>query len=72
MVRPLEYSPIHLSLEEVTVHAGHKVLMEVDDNTLLIIGNPRGILDQQLRPHGINLLNIIITLINYIKLNVIK
>jgi len=28
-----EYStspPIHLSLEEVAVHAGHKVLMEVD------------------------------------------
>jgi hypothetical protein len=26
----IEYAPIHLSLEEVAVRTGHKVLMEVD------------------------------------------
>ncbi len=41
--------------------AGHKVLMEVDDNSSLIVGNPQGILGQP-----IHLLNInIVTLINY-------
>jgi hypothetical protein len=50
MVRPIEKAPICLSLEEVTVRAGHKVLMEVDDNISLIVGNPQGISDQQLRP----------------------
>jgi hypothetical protein len=39
---------ICLSFEEVSVHAGHKVWMEVDI-ILLIVGNPQGILDQQLR-----------------------
>jgi hypothetical protein len=39
-----------------------------------IVGDPQGILDQQLRQHSIHLLNtviaiIIITLINYILLN---
>jgi hypothetical protein len=29
---PIEYAPIHLSLEEVATHAGHEVLMEVDFN----------------------------------------
>jgi hypothetical protein len=29
-----------MSLEEVAVHAGCKVLIEVDDNILLIVGNP--------------------------------
>jgi hypothetical protein len=38
-------------LEEVAVGAGHKVLMEVDDNILLLIDNPQGILHHQLRPH---------------------
>jgi hypothetical protein len=37
-------------LEEAAVHAGHEVLMEVDDNILLIAVNPQGILDEQLRP----------------------
>jgi hypothetical protein len=31
MVGQIDYSPMHLSLEEVNVCAGHKVLMEVDD-----------------------------------------
>ncbi len=34
-----------MSLEEVAVCAGHNFLMEVDDKSLLIDGNPRGILD---------------------------
>jgi hypothetical protein len=52
-------------LEEVAVHAGHEVLMEVDDNILRIVSNPQRILVQQLRPHAINLLNIIIILHTY-------
>jgi hypothetical protein len=31
--------PIHLSLEKVVVCTGHKVLMEVDDYNLLIVGD---------------------------------
>jgi hypothetical protein len=30
MVRPIEAAPIHLSLQEVAVCAGHNVLMVVD------------------------------------------
>jgi hypothetical protein len=41
------------------VYAGHEVSTEVDDNTLLIVGDPRGILDQQLRSRPINISNII-------------
>jgi hypothetical protein len=37
-------------LEEAIVHAGREILMEVDDNILLIVGDPRKILDQHLRP----------------------
>jgi hypothetical protein len=33
--------------------------MEVDDNILPIVGNPQGILDQQLLPHLIHLMGII-------------
>jgi hypothetical protein len=36
MVRHTEKVPIHLSLEQVSVYAGQKVLMEVDNNILLI------------------------------------
>jgi hypothetical protein len=52
-------SVICLSLEEVSMYAGHKVLMKVDDNILLIVCSPCGILDQQLRLHPILLINII-------------
>ncbi len=38
--------------------------MEVDDNVSLIAGDPQGILNQQLWPRPIVLINIIITLIN--------
>jgi hypothetical protein len=44
MVGPKDYAPICLSLEEVTVRAGHEVLTEVDDNNVLIVGDPQGIL----------------------------
>jgi len=39
-----------LSLVEVTVRACHNFLKEVDDNILLIVGKPQGILKQQLKP----------------------
>ncbi len=46
-------------MEVVPVRAGHEVLMEVDNNMLLIVGNLQGILEKHLRPHPISLLNII-------------
>ncbi len=62
----------HLSLEEVAVRAGHKVLMDVDDKILLIVGIPQGNLDQQLMPHPIHFLNIIFITLNIcIKLYII-
>jgi hypothetical protein len=39
------------------LHAGHEVLIKIDDISALIVDNPQGILAQQLRPHQINLLN---------------
>jgi hypothetical protein len=45
LVRPIEYATIYLSFEEVAVHAGKKVLVKVDNNILLIVGNSQGILD---------------------------
>ncbi len=44
--------------------------MEVDDNISLIVGDPWGILDKQLRPRPINkLFNIVNSLvIDYVKL----
>jgi hypothetical protein len=33
-------------LVKVAVRAGHKVLMEVDDNISLIVGNSQGILEK--------------------------
>jgi hypothetical protein len=45
LVRPIEKSHISLSLEEVTVCAVHKVLMEVNNDILLIVGNPQGMLN---------------------------
>ncbi len=57
-----------MSLEEVAVCTGHKVLMEIYNNILLIVGKLQGILYKQLRPHRVHFLNIIFMLINYIKL----
>jgi hypothetical protein len=59
MVRPIELAPTHVSLEEVALCAGHKVLMlltyisQIDDD-------PQWILDQQLRPHLLNIITIIL------------
>jgi hypothetical protein len=36
-----------LSLEEVAVHAGHKVLMEVDKIGVAIVGDSQGILGKR-------------------------
>jgi len=56
-------SSIHLSLENVIVHASHKELMKV-----LIVGISQGILDLQLWPHPVHFLNITIVIFtNYIK-----
>jgi len=71
MNRPMEQVPIHMSLEKVDVRAGHDVRMEVDDNISLIVVNPHGIFDQQLRSRPIHLLNIIIILIDYMIINII-
>jgi hypothetical protein len=59
MVRPFDY------VLSVTVHAGHKVLIEVDDNCELLAGDPQGIWGKLLRPRPIQSLDVIITLINY-------
>jgi len=37
-----------MCLEEVAVHAGHEVMMEVENNISLIVGDSRGILDSSL------------------------
>ncbi len=55
---------VHLSLEEVTEHAGHKVLMEVDFNGVPHAGDPQGILCQKLRPHTLRLFNSIIIILH--------
>jgi hypothetical protein len=46
--------------KRLLVHAVHEVLIEVDDDRVAIVGNPQGIFCQQLIPHPIHLLNIII------------
>ncbi len=46
------------------MHACHKVLMEVGDSSASIIGDPQGILGQQLRPLLIHVI-VIVELINY-------
>jgi hypothetical protein len=56
------------------VHAGNKVLIEVVDNILLIVGDPQGILEQHLRHYPIHLLNICIIIIlkYFIKFSIFK
>ncbi len=44
---------IYFYLREVAMCDGHKVLIEVDDNILHVVADPRRILDQQLIPHPI-------------------
>ncbi len=57
-------APVHPALLEAAVCGDHKVLMEVDNNILLVVVHPHGIICQQLRPRPIHLLNIIIVLLN--------
>jgi hypothetical protein len=40
MVRPIDYAPNCLSFKEVAVCASHKVFIDIDDNSALIVGNP--------------------------------
>jgi hypothetical protein len=54
MVRPIELAPIHVSLEEAAALADQEVLMVVDNNILMIVGDPRGIIVERLRPHPIH------------------
>jgi hypothetical protein len=49
--RPIDLARSCMSLEEVTVHACHKVLMDVDDNSVPIDCYLLGILGRQPRPH---------------------
>jgi hypothetical protein len=42
------------SWKKVPWIAGHEVLMKVDDNILLIVGNPQWIVDQPFKPHPIH------------------
>ncbi len=63
MVILIDWDPICLSLEEVAVRTGLKVLMEVDDNSAVIVGDPQGGLSQKLWLHLIHLLNFIIFII---------
>jgi hypothetical protein len=63
MVKPIDLAPLHLPMKDVAVCADHKVLVKVYNNSALIVGDPHGILGQQLRLHPMYLLNIIITLV---------
>ncbi len=57
----------YLSVLEEVVHAGHKFLMEIDNNCVLVAGNTQGNLGKQLILDPIHLLIVItnITLITY-------
>jgi hypothetical protein len=35
MVKPIDKDPIHLSMKDAAVHAGHEVLVETDNNSAL-------------------------------------
>ncbi len=52
-----------LPLEEDAVCAGHKVMIKAENYSVLIVGDPQVILDEQLRLHPIHILNIIMTII---------
>jgi hypothetical protein len=56
MVRLVALAPFCLSFEEKTVRVGNKVLMEVDDNILLNVADPQGIIEKQLMPHPTSIL----------------
>jgi hypothetical protein len=45
IVEPKEIGSICLSFEKVTLHAGHEVITEVDGNILLIVVDPKVIVE---------------------------
>jgi hypothetical protein len=47
----MDLIPIHMYFKEVAVLAGHQVLLGVEDNSMLIVGDPQGILGQQVNTH---------------------
>jgi hypothetical protein len=57
MIRSIGKSPMQEHLQEVAVHADHKVLMEAANKSLLIVSDPWVILGEQLRPRLSCLLN---------------
>jgi hypothetical protein len=64
-------------LDEVAVRSGDKVLMEVGYKVLLIVGDPQGILDEQLSTAQFKYLLLLLLLslllfINLIKLYIIQ
>jgi len=62
-IRPQDY--IWLALEVVAVWASHNISMEVNDNSVLIVGDPQVILSEQLGDSPIYLTNVITTLIKF-------
>ncbi len=58
MIRPIYLAHISLSSEDIVVHASHKVLMEVEPYSALVVGDPQEILGEQHIPHPIHVLNI--------------
>jgi hypothetical protein len=58
--------PIHLSLKEVAMRAGGKVMTKIDHTSAPIVGDPLGILGRQIKLHLSILLIIIIIYINYL------
>ncbi len=55
--------PICIKLEEIAMHAGYKVLSNVDIKSALILDDLQDILGQQLKPHPIHSLNIIVLIL---------
>jgi len=53
----------YLSALEEVVHAGHKFLMEIDNNCVLVAGNTQRNLGEQLKLDPIHLLVVIIDII---------
>jgi len=64
MVRPIDFTPAHLSFEEVAVHYSREVLMKFGNSSVLLVGNPQWIKGLQLRHHPNCLLIFIIIMTN--------
>jgi hypothetical protein len=53
MVGPIDEAPIYVSLDEVAVLPGCKVLIQVDENNVVIDGSQQRVLNKTLRPRSI-------------------